>query len=483
MIEWRQEELGNLVNKYAGEPIALPPVSIDRSELTQADIDLIAKAAGSRQGDKFQKLFAGKLEGYPSHSEADLAFCCMLSFWCKKDPEQMGRIFRESGLCREKWDEHHGKLTYGEMTIQKAIDQTESVFGENQAASKKVYSAPIFKLTQASKIEIKAILWLIRNLIELDTLALLFSDPGIGKSFLAIAIALCVATGTRFYGREVKQGPVIFIAGEGQKGLKRRMMAWSIANNVSIDNAPLFISQMPAALTDTEMLEQVQAAIELISAEHGPPVLIIIDTLARNFGPGDENSTKDMSQFIQAADALRAISQATVLLVHHSGHGDKSRARGAMALKGALDAEYRLDRDEAGIIRMEATKMKDAKYPEPMAFKLESILIPVFDETGEPVFSAVLESTSYSPPPQKGKAGHGKHQTRALQILKDRYNAERRLLELDGRDPATARISIEAWKKAMKSDGMPTQRIPEVVDALRRLKMITERGGFASPIL
>lgn len=482
MIECRQTELDSLYNKYAGEPAAPPSVTVDWSELTQADIDLIAKAAGSKHGDKFQKLLAGNLEGYPSHSEADLAFCCMLAFWCGKDPEQMDRIFRESGLCREKWDERHGKLTYREMTLQKAIAQTENVYGDGQASNKKVYSTPIFKLTQASKIEMKIIRWLIRNLIELDTLAELFSEPGIGKSFIAIAIALCVATGTKFYGRDVKQGPVIFIAGEGLNGINRRIVAWSLANGVSYETAPLFISQMPAALTDTEMLEQVQAAIALVSAEHGPPVLIIIDTLARNFGPGDENSTQDMSRFIQAADALRAISQATILLVHHSGHGDKGRARGAMALKGALDAEYRLDRDEAGIIRMKATKMKDAKYPEPMAFKLESVLLPVLDESGEPQFSAVLESTSYSPPPQKGKAGHGKHQTRALQILKDLQSEEHRLLELEGRDTASARISIEAWKRAMKADGMPQQRVTDVITSLRNLKMITEGGGGVSPL-
>lgn len=484
MIETRQAELDSLFLRYAG---TTPPTTLQQKEpsrcgeVTPEDHAVIAKIERSRQWEKFKKLFSGNWQGdYESQSEADLAFCCTLAFWFGKNIEQMNRIFQASGLYREKWDERHGKLTYGEMTLQKAIALTENVYGENQAASKKVYSTPIFKLTQASKIQMKAIRWLIRNMLERDSLALLFSDPGIGKTLLTIAISLSVATGTKFYGREVHQGPVIYIAGEGQNGLMRRMMAWSITNGVSYETAPLFISQMPAALTDTEMLEQVQNAIALVSAEHGHPVLIIIDTLARNFGPGDENSTKDMSQFIQAADALRAISQATVLLVHHSGHGDKSRARGAMALKGALDAEYRLDRDEAGIIRMEATKMKDSKYPEPCAFQIRPVPIPVFDENDEPVFSAVLESTSYSPPPQKGKAGQGKHQTRALQILKDLQNEERRKYSTEGKDPATARISMDNWKKAMKADDMPTKRIADVISTLRGLNMITEGGGFVS---
>lgn len=407
MIASRQAELDCLFVKYSSNPTAPPPVLVDQREGVLEDHELLVKIKGSKQGEKFQRLIDGQIEGYGSQSEADLALCSMLAFWCSKSAGQMGRIFRESKLYRPKWDEKHGELTYGQMTIQKAIDGTANIFGGNQTHNKK-NSGQAFKLIQAGKIEMKPIQWLIQNLVELNSLALLFGDPGCGKSFLAIDMALCVATGDAFHGRGVKPGPVIYIAGEGHNGLKRRMMAWSICNKIDHDNAPLFVSMAPAAFTDAEIVQQVKDAIELISAEHGPPVLIIIDTLARNFGPGDENSTQDMSRFIQAADALRTISQATILIVHHSGHSDKGRARGAMALKGALDSEYRLDKDQAGIVRMNTTKMKDAKYPDPLAFQIKSVPLKSFNSDRETEFSAILESTNYSPPPQKGKAGRGK---------------------------------------------------------------------------
>lgn len=482
MIELRQAELDSLFQKYADEPLAVLPEAANDEQWTQADQDLCAKISRSKQGERWQKLFDGQFDDYGSQSEADLALCSMLAFWCRKDTKQIDRIFRESRLYRLKWDEMHGQQTYGQMTIQKAIDATENVYSRNQADISASCRSRVFELVQAGKIEMKAIQWVIHNLVETDSLALLFGDPGCGKSFFAIAAALCVATGSQFYGRDVKRGPVIYVAGEGRNGLKRRMMAWSLANKVGHDDAPLFVSMMPAALTDADMVKEVQAAIELVSVDHGPPVLIVIDTLARNFGPGDENSTQDMSKFIQAADDLRTISQATILIVHHSGHGDKGRARGAMALKGALDAEYRLDRDEAGIIRMEATKMKDAKYPEPCAFQLRSVPLSVCNDNGEPEFSAVLETTSYAPPPQKGKAGHGKHQTQALAILKDLQNDERRKYSDEGKDPSTVRVSVDVWKKAMKAGGMPAQRISEVVKSLRDLRMITEGGGYVSPL-
>lgn len=486
-IESRQIEIDRIFARYNSRPPSTVPaveVELDRKDLTPADESLLDKILRSRHGEKFTKLYKGEWQGnYPSQSEADLSLCSILAFWCQKDQAQIDRIFCKSGLFRPKWDERHGKDNYGNMTIERAISQTEKVYTVAQDASqKKVSNTRKFELVQAGKIEVKPTQWLVRDLMELDSLALLFGDPESGKSFWAIALGLAVATGTPFYGHKVIQGAVIYIAGEGHNGLKKRMAAWSITTGVSHDASPLFVSNMAAALTNDEMFEQVEEAIKLSSAEHGPPVLIVIDTVARNFGPGDENSTKDMGLFVQAADSLRAISQATVLLVHHSGHGDKSRARGAMALKGALDAEYRLDKDEAGIIRLEATKMKDVKHPEPCAFQLRLIPLQTFDCDGKQEISAVLESTSYSPPPQKGKAGQGKHQTRALQILREIQDERRKNHSGEGKDPATARISVEEWKKTMKDEGIPQQRISEVVASLRNQNMITEKEGFVSPL-
>jgi hypothetical protein len=69
--------------------------------------------------------------------------------------------------------------------------------------------------------------YIVDELIEAETLGLIFGDPACGKSFLAVDIALSVATGTQFHGKDVRQGSVFFIAGEGHNGLARRFEAWS----------------------------------------------------------------------------------------------------------------------------------------------------------------------------------------------------------------------------------------------------------------
>ncbi len=93
------------------------------------DQKLIEIAIKSQNGGKFGDLYAGNWQNYyKSQSEADIALCNMLAFWTACDFEQMDRIFRTSGLMRNKWNEMHGINTYGDMTITKAIDDCNNTF-------------------------------------------------------------------------------------------------------------------------------------------------------------------------------------------------------------------------------------------------------------------------------------------------------------------------------------------------------------------
>ncbi len=95
------------------------------------DEEIIEKASAAGNGEVFTDLMDGKWEGrYPSQSEADMALCMKLAFWSGKDKAQMDRMFRASGLMREKWDvpHHAGGATYGEETLDRAIESTESVY-------------------------------------------------------------------------------------------------------------------------------------------------------------------------------------------------------------------------------------------------------------------------------------------------------------------------------------------------------------------
>ena len=67
-------------------------------------------------------------EGYNSQSDADMAFVSMLAFWCGNVEEQIDRIFRSSGLMRDKWDRHTGDSTYGQITIRNAVATNSEIY-------------------------------------------------------------------------------------------------------------------------------------------------------------------------------------------------------------------------------------------------------------------------------------------------------------------------------------------------------------------
>lgn len=89
------------------------------------DAELLRRAREADNGAKFSRFFdAGNITDYPSHSEADLAFCGMLAFWCGRDKERMDRLFRRSGLYRDKWD----RADYRNWTLDKAIADCREVY-------------------------------------------------------------------------------------------------------------------------------------------------------------------------------------------------------------------------------------------------------------------------------------------------------------------------------------------------------------------
>jgi len=228
--------------------------------------------------------------------------------------------------------------------VLETVDRAEVAEPRPDSAESK--SSARFRLTPVSELLKKPepLRWLIKGYLLPGSLCLLFGEPAAGKSLIAMDWAACIATGREWYDHSVTQGPVVYIAGEGHFGISRRFKAWAIHQNfeTQLSGAPLFVSDTGASFTAKESLNEVIDAVDSISTQHGHPVLIVIDTLHRNFGPGDENSSKDIAAFIEAADTLRTRYGATVLVVHHTGHGDKGRARGSSAIRAALDSEFSL---------------------------------------------------------------------------------------------------------------------------------------------
>ena len=332
-------------------------------------------------------------------------------------------------------------------------------------------------LTRADQIEIRPPDWLMRGVLERNAFAQVFGDPGCGKSFLAIDWACRVATGTPWAGRTVKGGPVIYVAGEGQQGFGRRIRAWSEHHGVGLDGVPLYLSPAVAMPDPGDLLAILSAIDTGVVALGRPPVLIVLDTLARNFGGGDENATQDMGRFVMACDVLRVRYGCTVLVVHHTGHADKSRARGAIALKAALDAEYRLTNENR--LLLTATKMKEAELPPPLSMSLVGVELPgLLDEDGVQVTSAAIDvldadTSTILAQAKASMAKPGKWQQIGLRIA--------RRLAARSEDST---VAIDAWRVACAKEGMARQNQFRVLHSLKdrgEINVDGERISLPSP--
>ena len=211
--------------------------------------------------------------------------------------------------------------------------------------------------------------WLIDGLVPEDGLVVLYGEPAVGKSFVALDWGLSVATGVPWLGCPVRQGEVVYIYAEGVRGLRRRAEAWMEEHQRH--EAPYFRAvQVAVSIPDDEERREFVNAVRTVSKS---PRLIIVDTLARNFGIGNESLAQDMNAFVRGCDDLRAVFPgATVLVVHHPGKDRKKGARGSLSLQGATDAVFALTR--AGDARtLKNEKQKDAEEAE----RISLVLTPV----------------------------------------------------------------------------------------------------------
>jgi hypothetical protein len=191
------------------------------------------------------------------------------------------------------------------------------------------------EILRMDELKDEAVQWLIEDLVPAKAFAAIYGKPGSFKSFVAIYLSQMIAAGQPAFGKPTAQGTCLYIAGEGQAGLKKRSDASRITHEIE-PSVPLYFIKRSLNLSST--LEDMQELIKEIRELGIAPSLIVVDTLARNF-VGDENSSSDMSQFIAVIGELIAQLGCTVLVVHHAGKDESKGMRGSSALLGAVDAE------------------------------------------------------------------------------------------------------------------------------------------------
>ena len=209
--------------------------------------------------------------------------------------------------------------------------------------------------------------YLVDGLLVEGTLSLMTGKHASYKSFIALDIAMSVATGRSVFGMPTNKGNVVYVAAEGANGLKRRANAWCHHYNEPIpENFDVFGNALQ--ITDAELRGHFLDSI-------GQRDLIILDTLAMCAVGLEENNATDMGKFVQATKAISTTAQAHVLIVHHNNKGDTYR--GSSALPAGVDTHILIKRDEKqhNKVSIAVDKQKDDEERDP----IKLIAVPAHD--------------------------------------------------------------------------------------------------------
>ena len=231
--------------------------------------------------------------------------------------------------------------------------------------------------------------WLVKRWVQDQALIMVHGPSGGGKTFVVLDWCLRMAAGVGDWcGHNVKQGNVVYLAGEGHHGLRSRIAAWK--HHHQAGHLSMWLSRGGCDLnTPTGYLQ----VVEHLRGRQVRPSLIVVDTLHR-FLAGDENSAQDAKTMLDACNALMGKFQCSVILVHHTGVAEEAqhRARGSSAWRGALDIEISVVPGKDGApMQIVQRKSKDAELAQPVHVELQQVTIPGwYDEDGQPVTSAVV---------------------------------------------------------------------------------------------
>ena len=259
-----------------------------------------------------------------------------------------------------------------------APEQPQTAPGNVHQETDKTYKP--FKIESWQSVKDEPVNWLIEGVIPEKSFVALYGPPASFKSFIAMDIAECIASGRDWLGKKINgTGPVLYIAGEGHGGIGARIAAIKQHHNTP-DEAQVFVvrSQINLRSSVDDFTNLILAIDELVQGLGVDLRMIVIDTLARAFGGGNENSSDDMGAFIQATGKIQNRYRCSLMLLHHAGKDTTKGLRGHSSLLGAVDTQMeiiRFPQTREGLILM--SKQKDGEDGQNYGFEAIEVELPL----------------------------------------------------------------------------------------------------------
>ena len=215
--------------------------------------------------------------------------------------------------------------------------------------------------------------WLVHEMIAQEGLSVIYGDPGAGKSFVALDMALRIAHAMDWHGVQTKAAGVLYIAGEGARGIGKRVKGWRMENDMAGVDAPFMLLPIAVQLLDEKHRAKLLRTIDAACRRAGFPIgLIVVDTVSRALAGADENGQEAMSSFVNACDLVRLHIGGAVVGIHHSGKDKEKGMRGSTVLLGGCDASIKVTKD-GELVTLKTEKQKDAEEAEPIYMRMRKV--------------------------------------------------------------------------------------------------------------
>ena len=234
---------------------------------------------------------------------------------------------------------------------------------------------------------------LVQRLIGLETMGIMYGQSNTGKSFLALWLAYCVASGRDFAGNKVYQpGLAVYIAAEGARSTNNRILAIrKTFGDEGLENLWVVPCEVSLREKSPDMEPLIGLINDIVTKMGGTAMrMITVDTVSRSLAGANENSAEDMTAFVANLDRLKAEFVCSILGVHHSGKDQARGARGHSSYRAAADFELEVQTPEGSIGGMQGwlvvQKQRDMEIIAPIKFRMQSVDLYV-DDNDEQVTS------------------------------------------------------------------------------------------------
>jgi hypothetical protein len=271
-------------------------------------------------------------------------------------------------------------------------------------------------------------------------------------------MAEAIATGRPWMGNQIEQqGAVLYICGEGFGGMGARIKACQIHHSTP-KGAPIYVirHQLNLRSSAEDFNALMMAVVQLVETTGIEFQLLIIDTLARAFGGGNENDSDAMGSFITSMGKIQEFLACALMVLHHSGKDLAKGLRGHSSLLGAVDTQLEILRfeDQAkGIISL--TKQKDGQDGIRHGFEMVEIEISSSSLGFDPAVSLAVQASDEAVNEMSRKAskgnqdnkGNGKNQRLEMLCLETVVRSKGIIKFVDKKQRMA--VNLEEWRQEL----------------------------------